>query len=107
MSKLNLDTRLIQQARELSRNISLNIYQKIYPYSTTSTERAICRLLGVDGITGGVPYPNALVDFLQQSNLLDHGVATIIATVVKYSGLSPQEGTQRLLDQGELPFSLL
>lgn len=107
MSKLNLDTSLIQQARKLSHDISLKIYQETRLYSTTSTERAICRLLGVDGIMGGVPYPNAMVDFLQKSHLLEHGVASTIATIMKYSGLSPQESTQRLLDHGELPFPLL
>lgn len=105
--KLNLDVNLIQRARFLAKNISNEIHHNLQIYSTTSTERAICRLLGVDGMKDGVPYPNALVNYLQQHNLLEHGVASAIATLVHHWRTSPQRGVERLLKQGYFPAFLI
>lgn len=102
--KLNLDVGLIQYAKTLAKEISDEIHHTLQIYSTTSTERAICRLLGVDGVRGDVPYPNAVVNYLQQRNLLKHGTATIIATLVHHWRVSPQQSVERLMNQPEFPF---
>lgn len=107
MGKLNLDEGLIQHARMLAKEISDEVARDIQIYSTTSTERAICRLLGIDGEINGVPYPNALVDFLQQRNQLQHGVASVLATLLHNWRTSPQRCVERLLKQGHFPSFLL
>lgn len=79
MTRLHLDQRQIDRARESARRIAGAVRAQMEPYTTTSVERATLRLLGVDGVDeNGVPLPNRLVEHLQAEDLLAHGAAPVV-----------------------------
>ncbi|HNJ51824.1 MAG TPA: lysine 5,6-aminomutase subunit alpha, partial [Accumulibacter sp.] len=79
MTRLHLDQRQIDRARESARRIAGAVRAQMEPYTTTSVERATLRLLGVDGVDeNGVPLPNRLVEHLQAVDLLAHGAAPVV-----------------------------
>ena len=49
-SKLNLDPKLIESARNAAGNIAEDIQSFIDNHTTTATERTVVRLLGIDGV---------------------------------------------------------
>ena len=62
-STLGLDPALIAKARDSARHITGEVQAYIDQHTTVSTERAILRLFGVDGVDAdGVPLPNAVID---------------------------------------------
>ncbi len=96
-SKLNLDSNLIRSARKSARKIALKTQQFIEKHSTTSIERTVCRLLGIDGVDEfGVPLPNLVIDYLNQTHQLEKGAAYFIGTKMIESNLSPQEIAQKI-----------
>lgn len=107
-SKLNLNHDLVAQARCYAANIAQHTQEFIDCHTTVSVERAICRLLGVDGITAAqVPLPNILVDHLVSKNLLACGAADAIANAVIQSGMTPQQIVEAIaadsLDLSRIP----
>jgi beta-lysine 5,6-aminomutase alpha subunit len=109
MGKLSLDLEKIGIARRLAGEIVAGVYRKlIKDYTTTSVERSILRLLGVDGVDGeGVPLPNVVVERLAEEGLLGSGAALFMARAVLAAGLSPLEIASGLaagrLDPAALP----
>lgn len=92
MPYIKLDDRLIDKARALARVITAQVQQQVSGYTTTTVERAILRLLGVDGINDqGVPLPNVVVDHLLAKGLLGRGAALIVANAMKLYGITAQE----------------
>lgn len=77
---LPVDQSKIEKARDLA-STSVSAMDSLFrDYSTVSTERAILRLLGVDGTDEeGVPYPNRVVDRLRLSGRLQDGVIRYLA----------------------------
>ena len=68
-SKLNLNYKSVEKAREIAKIIASDTQKFIDKHSTISIERTICRLLGIDGIDEfGVPLPNIVLS-LQFSEL--------------------------------------
>ncbi|MGE5590136.1 MAG: lysine 5,6-aminomutase subunit alpha [Bacillota bacterium] len=62
-SQLGLDPGQIRRARDAARRITGQVQAYIDQHTTTSTERAILRLLDVNGVDAdGVPLPNCVVD---------------------------------------------
>ncbi len=56
-------------------------------HTTDSVERAVTRLLGLDGIDRiGTPYPNVLVDAVKQSRGLGEGAAAASADLIAHTG---------------------
>ena len=49
-SKLNLDPKVVDSARQHAANIAHDMQEFIERHTTVSTERTIVRLLGVDGV---------------------------------------------------------
>ena len=110
MNKLNLDFSLVEGARKIARNIAIDTQQFIYKYSTTSIERTICRLLGIDGVDEfGVPLPNKVVDHIQNSGLINNGIALYLGNAILHTNLSPQNIAEKIsqeqLDMTEFPLS--
>lgn len=93
MLKLYLDQEKIKKARRLSAEIVDEVYQNLIKgHTTTSVERSILRLMGVDGVDeDGVPLPNVVVDHLREEGVLSRGAAYFMANAVLNTGLSPQE----------------
>lgn len=90
--KLGLSKKKIEMARELAASIADDIYSMISLYSTTSTERTIVRLLGVDGVDeSGVPLPNVVVSWASDAGLLQGGIAPVIGSLMKQYGYTPQQ----------------
>ncbi len=91
-NKLNLDLSKIDGARQTAGDIADQLHTWISGYTTTTIERTVARLLGVDGVDEvGVPLPNVLVDKLHLAGLLDQGLASWMARAVIATGKTAQE----------------
>ena len=71
MGKLNLDQGKIARGRELAAIIVSQVRRHIDTHTTVSVERAVLRLLGIDGVDEtGVPLVNPVVAALQREGVL-------------------------------------
>ncbi len=96
-SKLNLDPGIVEHARSVARAIAKEVHLFAEQHTTSSTERAICRLLGIDGTdSSGIPFPNVVVRHLQDSNILKEGAAIIIGNALANGENSPREIAERV-----------
>ncbi len=96
-SKLNLNNNLVEKARKVAKIIAADTQKFINQNTTTSIERTICRLLGIDGIDEfGVPLPNVVVDQVQKSGLLNNGVALYLGNAILNTNKSPQNIAERI-----------
>ena len=76
MAELKLDWEKVDKAREAARLIAEDTVNYTQQYTTTTVERSICRLLGIDGVDPmGVPLPNIVVEHLSDKNMLGYGAA--------------------------------
>ena len=67
MSKLGLNQELIAKARASAHNVAADVQAFIDEHTTVTVERAVCRLLGIDGVNEvEVPLPNVVVDHLKE-----------------------------------------
>lgn len=97
MSKLNLDQQLIENSRKAAGNIAEDVQTFIDEHTTTSTERTIVRLLGIDGVDEiEKPLPNVVVDNIQEGGGLSRGAAYWIGNAVVNTGLTPQEIAEKI-----------
>ena len=95
--KLNLDQDQIKLARKHAKSIAQDTQNFIDKHTTTATERAICRLLGIDGVNElDVPLPNVVVDHLAERNLLSAGAALMIGGAMVHYDISPQETAEKV-----------
>lgn len=102
MGKLGLDQKLIDSCRESAKRIVEDVQEFIDKHTTTSTERAVVRLFGVDGVDNiDKPLPNVLVDNIKFSGGLERGAAYWIGNAVVQTGLTLQEIAERV-STGEL-----
>ena len=63
--ELRIDRASVDRCRELAAAIVAPVEAFIAGHSTVSVERAVLRLVGVDGVTSEeVPLPNAVLDAL-------------------------------------------
>lgn len=91
MGTINLNEQYVQEARESAHSIASQIDTYISQRSTVATERTVLRLMGIDGVHEDVPYPNIIVDHLQQHQQLQHGAFKPVMTAMLYYNLSAQE----------------
>ena len=106
-SKLNLDFNLVEKARAKAKAIAIDTQEFIEKHTTVTVERAVCRLLGIDGVdTDEVPLPNIVVDHIKENNGLNLGAAMYIANAVLNTGKTPQEIAQAI-SAGELDLTKL
>jgi beta-lysine 5,6-aminomutase alpha subunit len=88
--ELRIDRGCVDRCRSLAAAIADPIETFIAAHSTVSVERAVLRLLGVDGITDQeVPLPNAVVDSIGAPELRS-GVALSFGKALAETGLEPQ-----------------
>lgn len=90
--KLRVDNQLVTKCREYSMTIADGIQGHIDRNTTTSVERTVARLFGIDGVEEGtdVPLPNILVDDLKRQGKLGRGVAYFLANAMIETGKTPQ-----------------
>lgn len=104
-SKLNLNRNLVDKARESARRIAEDTQNFIDLHTTVTVERAVCRLLGIDGVNAlEVPLPNVVVDHLFDKGLLPGGAAYYIGNAMAETGMNPQQIAESI-DRGELDLS--
>lgn len=108
-SKLNLNMKLVNESREMAKIIAKDTQKFIDLHTTVSTERTICRLLGIDGVDEyGVPLPNIVVDNVVNGNGLSIGLATYLGNAMCSLGLTPMEIALKVskneLNLTEIPF---
>ncbi len=102
MGKLQLDQGLIDAARGAAQQIVRDVGVHIERNTTTSVERAVLRLLGIDGINQNqVPLSNILVEQLQRQNCLGQGSAFWLANGMLAYKLGAGELAERV-GRGEL-----
>ena len=91
-SKLNLDTKVVDSARQHAANIARDMQEFIDRHTTVSTERTIVRLLGVDGVDDvDTPLPNVVVDHIKEEGGLPTGAAYWMGNAIVQTGKAPQE----------------
>ena len=106
-SKLHLNHELVEKARASAARVAEDTQAFIDLHTTVTVERAVCRLLGIDGVDAeGVPLPNVVVDHLQARGLLENGAAHALGAAMLERGLSPQE-TAEAVSAGTLDLALL
>ena len=101
-SKLNLDVKLVSEARAHAARVADDVQQFIDGCTTVAVERTVCRLLGIDGVGGGealditgenslgVPLPNVVVEHLTERGALSQGAAFWIGNAMCETGAAPQ-----------------
>jgi len=107
-SKLMLNQEIIHQARGAAREIVDQVQAFITEHSTETVERAIARLLGIDGIDSlGTPLPNVVVEHLKARGGLSQGVCYWLGNALVYHGKTLQEIAREIaegsLDLTEIP----
>jgi len=96
-SKLNLNFELVEKARNIAKIIANDTQTFINNHTTTSIERTICRLLGIDGTDEfGVPLPNIVVDHVIKTGQLNKGVALYLGNAIISTNLSPQNIAEKI-----------
>ena len=106
-SKLNLSQDQINQARKYAKSIADDTQRFIDRHTTVATERAICRLLGIDGVDDvQVPLPNVVVDHLVQYDLLGAGASLMMGNAMSQLKITPREIAEKI-STGELNLSAL
>ena len=90
---LRLDTALVAQCRTLAARATAPVATFIAAHSTVAVERAVLRLLGVDGVggpQGDVPLPNLVLEALGPERTA-RGAAWTLGGLVAETGLPPEE----------------
>jgi len=106
-NKLNLDQSLVSKARASAAKVADDTQEFIDKHTTVTVERAICRLLGIDGTdVVDVPLPNIVVDHILEREMLPMGAAYHIGNAMIETGFTPQQIAIEV-DKGELDFSKL
>ena len=104
-SKLNLNQELVAKARSSAMRVANDVQGFIDVHTTVTVERAVCRLLGIDGINDvEVPLPNVVVDHLKEKQLLAGGAAFYVGNAMVEYGCSAQEVAEKI-SAGELDLS--
>jgi len=99
--KLQLNDSIIQDCFSLAGEIAGEVSDYTQCYTTVGIERAVLRLLGVEGANEfGIPYVNVVVDYLKAKDFLQHGAAFWLTGQMLESGEEPVEIAQRL-ERGE------
>ncbi len=90
--KIRIDKDLLGRCRDAAVRISDNVMSSITGRTTTSVERTIARLLGIDGVDEqGIPLPNVLVEQLKTHGKLDDGIFYWLVNAMIETGKSPRE----------------
>ncbi len=101
-SKLNLDRALVDRARASAQHVAEDTQAFIDRHTTVTVERAVARLLGIDGVNEvEVPLPNVVVDHLTEKGVLSGGVAYYIGNAMLSTGKTPQQIAEAV-DKGGL-----
>ncbi len=106
-SKLHLNFEKVAAARACAARVADEMQLFIDRHTTVAVERAVCRLLGVDGVSGfDVPLPNVVVEHLTNKNALPQGAAFWLGNAMAQTGKTPQALAGQVAD-GSLDLTAL
>lgn len=88
--KLNLDRDKIDQCRNIAARIVSPVQKYIDRHTTTSTERSVLRVFGVEDAYMDMPHVNLIVDRMERDKLRK-GIAWWFARAIVSTGLSVKE----------------
>lgn len=107
MSRLGLDSAVIDRARHAADAIASEMDTFIARRSTVAIERAVLRLMGVDGVNeDDVPLPNVVVDAVRAAGLLEEGVSRTMIRAIVATGRDVQVIAEAIAD-GDLDLTQL
>lgn len=96
-SKLGLNFAKVAHARSTAADIAADVQKFADNYTTVAVERALCRLLGIDGVDeNAVPLPNVLVDSVKDKGVLSEGVLFFLGNALVETGLEPQQIAEKV-----------
>src|SRR5690606_20820074 len=88
-------------------NIAEDVQVFIDAHTTTSTERTVARLLGIDGVDEiDRPLPNIVIDNIKEGGGLSRGAAYWIGNAMIQTGDDPQTIAEKI-SRGELDITRL
>lgn len=91
-SKLNLDPGLVAACRDAAGRVARRVQEETAGRTTVSIERAVARLLGIDGVDADdAPLPNVIVDHVAERGGLGQGIAPWIGRAMVATGRTPAE----------------
>jgi len=97
--KLGLPADRIARCRHLAREVADGVRARTEAFTTASTERAVLRLLGVDGVDEDeVPIPNRVVDSLAAAGRLSRGAAVWMGSALARGAAGASEAAAALRD---------
>lgn len=103
-AKLKPDPAKISEARFLASEIAEDVLNKISRKSTLTIERAVLRLMGVDGENSdGEPIPNAVVNWARERDLLSNGIASVICGVMASHNVDIQTAAELICSEQIAP----
>ncbi len=89
--KLFVDQNLVDRCRSASVSIADGIQEHINNNTTTSVERTVVRLFGINGVDAqDIPLPNIVVDNVLEENGLGRGIAYWLGNAMVETGDEPQ-----------------
>ncbi len=90
--KIDVDKTKVEKCRKASSEIADGIQGYIDNNTTTSVERTVLRLLGINGVDEqDIPLPNVVVDHVLKDGELNRGIAFWVGNAVLELDISPQE----------------
>ncbi|MCK5197433.1 MAG: hypothetical protein KAR21_03735, partial [Spirochaetales bacterium] len=90
--KIKINDDLLSRSRNAAIRIADKVEDLIKDKTTTSVERTVARLMGIDGVDSqGVPLPNVVVDQIKKSGKLEDGVFYWIGNAMIETGKTPRE----------------
>jgi beta-lysine 5,6-aminomutase alpha subunit len=107
LKKLDLDEARVREARDLALRVCRPVEELIERHTTVAVERALLRLVGVDGAIGeGVdarPFPNLVIERIREQVGLDRGAAVPFFDAALRHGDSVQQVAEAAA-RGEVEF---
>ncbi|MFW6053695.1 MAG: lysine 5,6-aminomutase subunit alpha [Persicimonas sp.] len=108
MSRLGLDTEMIDRARQAAGEVADAMDAFIRGRTTVAVERTVLRLMGVDGVDADdVPLANVVVDQAADAGLVAEGVTRVLCRAMLHTNRGPQKIAEALaagdLSLAELP----
>jgi len=92
LAEVFLDDKIVSKAREAALQIAKDVVKEINSKTTIAVERAVVRLLGIEGETSdGVPWVNVITDKMLAHKLLDRGAAYWLVNAAIMTERSLQE----------------
>ena len=88
--KLNLDRDKIDRCRGVANRITAPVQKYIDRHSTTTIERSVLRVFGIEGALDGMPLVNLIVDNMPR-NQLRRGVSWWFGKALVHTKKKPDE----------------